>query len=122
MLRGYRALRGDTGDYAAALQSQAVIARKCGRPAEALALLEPAATLLRENFKSWDEAFENYLDGYNWWAREDVGTKDPWTVTRGPYVKKLMQNYSELFDDAMFKKSITGVPGVTAESLLASVQ
>ena len=89
---------------------------------EALALLEPAATLLRENFKSWDEAFENYLDGYNWWAREDVGTKDPWTVTRGPYVKKLMQNYSELFDDAMFKKSITGVPGVTAESLLASVQ
>ena len=88
---------------------------------EALALLEPAAALVQENFKSWDEAFENYLDGYNWWAREDVGTKDPWTVTRGPYVKKLMQNYSELFDDAMFKSPIKGVPGVTAESLLASV-
>ena len=76
---------------------------------------------MQENFKSWDGAFENYLDGYNWWAREDVGTKDPWTVTRGPYVKKLMQNYSELFDDAMFKSPIKGVPGVTAESLLASV-
>lgn len=88
---------------------------------EALALLEPAAALVQENFKSWDGAFENYLDGYNWWAREDVGTKDPWTVTRGPYVKKLMQNYSELFDDAMFKSPIKGVPGVTAESLLASV-
>ena len=42
VLRGYRALRVDTGDYAAALQSQAVIARKCGRPEEALALLEEA--------------------------------------------------------------------------------
>ena len=36
-------------------------------------------------------------------------------------MKKLMQNYSELFDDAMFKSPIKGVPGVTAESLLASV-
>ena len=89
---------------------------------EALALLEPAATLVQKNFKSWDEAFENYLDGYNWWAREDVGTKDPWTVTRGPYVKKLMQNYGELFDDSLFKSPIKGVPGVTAERLLASVQ
>ena len=30
---------------------------------EALALLEPAATLLQKNFKNWNEAFENYLDG-----------------------------------------------------------
>ena len=89
---------------------------------EALALLEPAATLLKENFKSWDEAFENYLDGYNWWAREDVGAKDPWTVTRGLYVKKLMQNYSELFDNSLFKNPIRSVDGVTAEQFLASVQ
>ena len=89
---------------------------------EALALLEPAATLLQKNFKNWNEAFENYLDGYNWWARENVGTKDPWTVTRGPYVKKLMQNYSELFDNSLFKNPIRSVDGVTAEQLLASVQ
>ena len=89
---------------------------------EALALLEPAATLLQKNFKNWNEAFENYLDGYNWWAREDVGAKDPWTVTRGPYVKKLMQNYSELFDNSLFKNPIRSVDGVTAEQLLASVQ
>lgn len=89
---------------------------------EALALLEPAATLLQKNFKNWNEAFENYLDGYNWWAKENVGTKDPWTVTRGPYVKKLMQNYSELFDNSLFKNPIRSVDGVTAEQLLASVQ
>ncbi len=32
---------------------------------EALALLEPAAALVQTHFKSWNEAFENYLDGYN---------------------------------------------------------
>ena len=51
-----------------------------------------------------------------------MGTKDPWTVTRGPYVKKLMQNYSELFDNSLFKNPIRSVDGVTAEQLLASVQ
>ena len=89
---------------------------------EALALLEPAATLVQKNFKNWNEAFENYLDGYNWWARENVGTKDPWTVTRGPYVKRLMQNYGELFDNSLFKTPIRGVPGLTAGDVWASVQ
>lgn len=89
---------------------------------EALALLEPAVVLLQENFRDWDEAFENYLDGYNWWARNDVAGKDPWTVTRGPYVKKLMQDYSELFDNSLFKTPIKSVPGLTAADLLAGVQ
>ncbi len=88
---------------------------------EALALTEPVADALRENFSSWDEAYENYLDGYNWWARENVLNKDVWTVTRGPYVKKLLQNYSELFDDSLFKAPIRGVPGLTAEQLLKSI-
>lgn len=89
---------------------------------EALALLEPAATLLHDNFKDWDEACENYLDGYNWWARENVGTKDPWTVTRGSYLKKLMQNYGKVFDDSLFRTPVKGVPNLTAEQLLAAGQ
>lgn len=89
---------------------------------ETLALLEPAVALLQENFRDWDEAFENYLDGYNRWARNDVAGKDPWTVTRGPYVKKLMQDYSELFDNSLFKTPIKSVPGLTAADLLACVQ
>lgn len=32
--------------------------------AEALAAVEPAARMVKANFKSWDEAYENYLDGY----------------------------------------------------------
>lgn len=89
---------------------------------EALALLEPAAASLRENFTSWEEACENYLDGYNWWAREDVGSKDPWTVTRGPYLKNLMEKNPAVFDDALFSAPIKGVDGISAETLLTSVQ
>lgn len=89
---------------------------------EALALLEPAAAALRENFSSWEEACENYLDGYNWWARENVGNKDPWTVTRGPYLKNLMEKNPAVFDDALFSAPIKGVDGISAETLLASVQ
>ena len=89
---------------------------------EALALLEPAAAALRENFSSWEEACENYLDGYNWWARENVGSKDPWTVTRGPYLKNLMEKNPAVFDDALFSAPIKGVDGISAETLLASVQ
>lgn len=89
---------------------------------EALALLEPAATALHDNFSSWEEACENYLDGYNWWAREDVGSKDPWTVTRGPYLKNLMEKNEELFDDSMFSAPIKGVEGFSAQALLESVQ
>ncbi len=88
---------------------------------EALALLEPAATALHDNFSSWEEACENYLDGYNWWAREDVGSKDPWTVTRGPYLKNLMEKNEDLFDDAMFSAPIKGVEGLSAQALLESV-
>ena len=89
---------------------------------EALALLEPAATALHDNFSSWEEACENYLDGYNWWAREDVGSKDPWTVTRGPYLTYIMEKNEELFDDAMFSAPIKGVEGLSAQALLESVQ
>ena len=41
---------------------------------EALELIEPAAQLTQKTFTSWDEFYLNYLDGYNWWARNDVYT------------------------------------------------
>lgn len=41
---------------------------------EALELIEPAARLAQANFSNWDEFYLNYLDGYNWWARNDVYT------------------------------------------------
>ena len=90
---------------------------------EALALLEPAAKLLHDNFKSWDEACENYLDGYYWWARENVLGKDPWTESRGRDTASVLRVYRiHIFDDSLFREPVKGVPGLTAESLLASVQ
>lgn len=89
---------------------------------EALALLEPAAKRLQENFKNWDQAYNNYLDGYYWWAREDVLNKDPWASGRGLITSGMLELYGpRLLDDDLFKTPIQGVPGVTAESLLLSV-
>jgi len=86
---------------------------------EALALLEPAATVLQESFDSWEDAYENYLDGYNWWARENVLNKNVWASTRGPKVKAIMKEYADLFDDKLFTTPIKSVEGVDLDALLA---
>lgn len=91
---------------------------------EALALLKPAAELLQKNFKNWDEAYSNYLDGYYWWAREDMLNKDPWSGgNRGIVTNMMLRAYREkLLDDKLFEVSIEDVSGVTAQQLFASVQ
>lgn len=90
--------------------------------AEALALLEPAATLLCENFSSWEEAYENYLEGYNWWARNDVLDKNIWEVNRGNSYKTIVADKQyNVLDDTLFETGVIPVPGVTAEQLLEQV-
>lgn len=90
---------------------------------EALALLEPAAALLSENFSSWDEAYENYLDGYQWWGRLDGQNTDVWETERGQaYLEmKADPGFGPLFDDTLFQTGVVPVPGVTADQLLQSV-
>lgn len=90
--------------------------------AEALALLEPGATRLCENFSSWEEAYENYLEGYNWWARNDVLDKNIWETNRGSSYGMIAadKQYNTL-DDTLFETGVIPVPGVTAEQLLAEV-
>ena len=89
-----------------------------------MALLEPAAARLKENFSSWDEAYENYLDGYNWWARNDVLDQDVWETSRGTHYLQMKQSSEGLavFDDPLFQTDIIPVPGLTAQQLLAEVQ
>lgn len=79
---------------------------------EALALLEPAAILLFANFSSWDEAYENYLDGYNWWARNNVLDLDIWETGRGKHYME-MKSAPEtgfIFDDTLFETGVIGLP------------
>lgn len=97
---------------------------KCGyiTYAEALVLLEPAVTLLKENFSSWDEAFENYVDGYNWWARNDVSGQDTWETSRGLHYQMYKKQYgSQLFNDDLFKNDVIPVPGLTLDDILAAL-
>ena len=91
---------------------------------EALALLEPAAKSLHDNFTSWDQAYENYLDGYNWWARNNVLGQDVWTAERGVFYREMKANpgLQSMFDDSLFRTAVVPVPGVTAAGLLASVE
>lgn len=79
---------------------------------EALALLEPAATILCQNFSSWDEAYENYLDGYNWWARNDVLDKDIWETPRGKLYLEMKADptIGTIFDDTLFETGVIGLP------------
>lgn len=87
--------------------------------AEALVLLEPAATLLKENFSSWEEACENYLDGYNWWARNNVLDTDIWNTERGKIYTRLKETYGdELFNDKLFRTKIIPVPDLTIDDIL----
>lgn len=75
---------------------------------EALALVEPAARLAVENFSSWEEFYENYLDGYNWWARNNVVGMDPWETERGPLCRKMLEN--PILDDTLFQTGVIPLP------------
>lgn len=90
--------------------------------AEALVLLEPAVTLLKDNFSSWDEAFENYVDGYNWWARNNVLGQDTWDTSRGGHYQMYKKRYgSDFFNDALFRQEIIPVPGLTIDDILTTL-
>lgn len=78
---------------------------------EALALVEPAARLAAENFSSWEEFYENYLDGYNWWARNNVVGMDPWETERGPLCREMLKN--PVLDDALFQTGVIPLPDGT---------
>lgn len=90
---------------------------------EALALLEPAAQTVRNNFSSWDEAYENYLDGYSWWSGTYTSGVNTWDTERGTYYQELkkLPRTAALFDDSLFKTPVIGVPNLTAEQLLSAV-
>lgn len=91
--------------------------------AEALALLEPAARGVQSSFTSWQEAYENYVDGYNWWSKNDGAGKATVDMPRGDIYGALLENpaWAGILNDDLFTQPIVGVPSLTAEQLLASV-
>ena len=84
--------------------------------AEALALIQPAAQGLKDNFSSWEEAYENYLYGYCWWSDTGVAGQDIYQTERGKiYKSEIKENFE--FDNSLFSKPIIPIPGVSAEDL-----
>lgn len=99
---------------------------------EALKLIEPAAQMTAETFSSWDEFYLNYLDGYNWWARNDVYTYREMyeaalkeTYENDPYGREMPEDlpYWVAFprasyyqyamkktDDTLFQAGVIGLP------------
>lgn len=79
---------------------------------EALAAAEPAAKKLQQNFSSWEEAYDNYVDGHIWWSRTDVRNLKYEEWGRRPECKEMIKEYKELFDNSLFKGKIISVDGV----------
>ena len=80
---------------------------------EALDVIETAATAVHDNFSSWDEAMENYMDGYAWWSRTDVSQENTTYKKRCAYYKQLKASQTAgnlYFDDSLFKKAVVGRP------------
>lgn len=72
---------------------------------EALKAVGPAAEELRESFRSWDQVYENFLEGYYWCVRENLGDKDVLDAPLGRtwlYLKN-SPNTRILFNSEMFE-------------------
>ena len=79
---------------------------------EAYKLAEPAATLVRNTFSSWDEATENYLDGYAYWGRIDTSQTNNDFARRTAIYERLKGAQEEkglLFDPAVWDGPVRGV-------------
>jgi len=78
---------------------------------EAYMLSEFSIRLLRENFSSWDEAVDNYLDGYAYWARIDV-VKGSYDYTRRVEIykrQKKIDSRAALYDRSLWKEPVRGL-------------
>lgn len=73
---------------------------------EAVAAVKPAAIKLQENFSSWEEAYDNYVDGHVWWSRTDVRGLDYEEWGRRAECKEMLINYEDVFDNSLFKEKI----------------
>ena len=74
---------------------------------EAYDLMIPIIERLRATFSSWDEATDNYMDGYAWWSYTDVSEPDTEYQLRLQLYEELKARSPEhnLFDPAVWDDS-----------------
>jgi len=80
---------------------------------EAYAMYAPTARKLRSTFSSWDEANDNYLDGYAYWGRFDVSNESNDYAKRKDIYERLKRNDATstrglLFDPRVWTQPVKG--------------
>lgn len=73
---------------------------------EVMELLQPAVEELTEAFDTWETVYENFLEGYYWCLREDLGDKSVWETDLGMvwlYLKNAPDTRA-LFDDRLLEQ------------------
>jgi hypothetical protein len=79
---------------------------------EAYQLAEPFANNLRAVFSSWDEAVDNYMDGYAYWSRTDLRTPNTEYTRRVQLYKEMKEEQAVkglLFDPKVWTDPVRGI-------------
>lgn len=88
---------------------------------EAQGIMEPAIKKIKENFSSWEEVQNNWLDGYCLFASIDRKAKNTDYTNRKSIYEKLKEEQKEgelLYDDTLFQQPLTGITGVSYSSIM----
>jgi len=78
---------------------------------EVYMFVKPVAQRLRDTFTSWDEATENYMDGYAYWSRTDVSKENTSYKQRLKIYEDLKAEQSTkglLFDPDVWTQPVIG--------------
>lgn len=88
---------------------------------EAQAVMEPAVKKCRNNFRSWDEVQNNWLDGYCLFATIDrKAANTDYTVRKNLYeeLKGEQKKGNLLYDDQLFSQEIKSLSGYSYQSIM----
>ncbi len=88
---------------------------------EAQAVMEPAIKKCRDNFSSWDEVQNNWLDGYCLYATIDrKAANTDYTVRKNLY-RELKEEQKEgrlLYDDELFRQEVKPLAGYSYQKVM----
>jgi len=88
---------------------------------EAQAVMEPAIKKCRNNFNSWDEVQNNWLDGYCLFATIDrKAANTDYTVRKNLYqeLKGEQKKGKLLYDDQLFRQELKPLSGYSYQSIM----
>ena len=91
---------------------------------EAQAVMEPAVKKCKDNFTSWDDVQNNWLDGYCLYASIDrTAPNTDYTVRKNLYedLKKEQKEGHLLYDEELFKQDIIPLSDISYQSVVRDI-